>query len=459
MKHSSRQNHFLTGLILALFMTAAFSVSAFAAKTPSKPKSLKAETTEKTVTLTWKASTNANGYMIYMKKWVSGGEYKKIARVKNVNITTFEKKKMVTGRTYSFYVQAYRRKNGKILLSKRSRVVKVTLKPDKPANLENLLGMSRSKTAVLVWNKSDKATEYLVQQKINGKWKKVLTTSKLTATIGDLETGSTYKFRVRPLRTKKGITTTGYGAIVNVKVESLKTQVERLVTRDVYEVQMTRTVTVRKLDGSGTVTLTAGSTLGAVWKNYNYGDAHNDHIVEYFVTRDGVMVEGVQDACVPLEDLNWNHSKPYSSLVAEYYVNKTYPQTSKTNWMLWVNYYTQYIYAFKRKNASSDWEWYATWETSTGKYGMTQTPRGRLEIVKKSVRYYFPGGGGAFGMWASHLTGEGNAIHGPRRFANGAYIDPGVIGYPLSAGCCRLFDVYAKFVYDNMPIGTRVLVA
>lgn len=442
-----------------VLMCTLFAFGAQAAKAPSKPKKLKVTGTESSITLTWKVSDKANGYMIYMKKGVPGGEFKKIARVKNVNITTFEKRKMKTGRTYYFYVQAYRRKNGQIILSQKSRTVKITLLPNKPDNLSGLLGMSKSKTAVLMWNKAEKATEYLVQQKIGGKWKKVMTTDKTMAVIEDLETGSTYKFRVRPYRVKNDLSTRGQGMIVTVKIEPLKVQVERIVSRDVYEVQMTRTVTVRKLDGSGTVTLTAGSTLGAVWKNYTLGDSTNDHIVEYFVTRDGVKVEGVQDACVPLSDLNWNHSKPYSALVAEYYVNKTNPQTSKTNWCLWINYYTQYIYAFKRKNANSEWQWYATWETSTGRYGMTQTPRGKLEIVKKSTRYYFPDAGGAYGMWASHLTGEGNAIHGPRRHSSGVYMDPGEIGYPLSSGCCRLFDVYAKFVYDNMDIGTRVLVA
>ena len=89
---------------------------------------------------------------------------------------------------------------------------------------------------------------------------------------------------------------------------------------------------------------------------------------------------------------------------------------------------------------------------------MTQTPRGELEIVKKSRKFVFPNGGGAYGNWASHLTGEGNAIHGPRRTAYGAYIDGNRIGEPLSSGCVRLFEPFAKFVYDNMDIGTRVLV-
>ena len=446
----------IRGVLFLVLLTLLFPVSAAAAsKKPAKVKKVKAEAKEKSITLTWNESEDVNGYLIYMRKGTTGS-FKKIARVKGT--TTYKKKGLAFDKTYCFYVVAYRRISGKSYYSPQSKVVKAKTAVTAPDELTGLLGMSKSKMAYLVWNKVENATEYIIWQKVSGKWKQIGKTKKRHFSVEDLKNDKTYQFRVRPSKTYKGKSATGKGAKVSVKVETLEKQVKALVTKEIYEVYLTRDVTLTLMDGSGTVTMKAGQHLGVAWKNYKNGDMTNDYIVDYFVLPDGRMARGINGVCNPVSDLYWNHSKSYSRFAAEYYVNNIRPQTSKTDWMLWINYYTQYCYVFCREDDTADWEWYATWETSTGNYGMTQTPRGELEIVKKSRKFVFPNGGGAYGNWASHLTGEGNAIHGPRRTAYGAYIDGNRIGEPLSSGCVRLFEPFAKFVYDNMDIGTRVLV-
>ena len=445
-------------LALAVCMTVFMSGSAFASKKPAKVKKLKAKAYETSVELTWQASPTASGYEIYMRKASVNGDYKLIAKIKNKDTTTYLKKKLKLGRKYSFYIVAYKKSNGKKYYSSHSKVARATTKLTEPGAVQGVIGASISKQAILTWNAVSGATGYDILQKTNGKFHKVLTVKKTTATVKKLKNGTTYTFRVRAIREKKGYKAKGKGYTLTVKVESLETQSKALVTRDIYSVQITETATLDRLDGNGSVTVYAGTVCGVAWKNYEYGDSSNDHVPLYFVLDDGTKLEGRTGICTPLDDLYWNHSKPFGPLVAEYYVNVMYPQSSESNWMLWINYYTQYCYVFRRTKKGANWKHFATWETATGKYGMTQTPRGELSIVKKSQRYYFPKGGGAYGLWASHMTGEGNAIHGPRRNSDGSYIDPSEIGYPISAGCARLFDENAKFVYDNMPIGTRILV-
>ena len=68
MVRSRRMLRLVVCAFFALFLCSAFSFGAQAAKAPSKPKKLKAECTESKVTLTWKVSDKANGYMVYMKK-------------------------------------------------------------------------------------------------------------------------------------------------------------------------------------------------------------------------------------------------------------------------------------------------------------------------------------------------------------------------------------------------------
>ena len=466
MEHArkNRKIIFLIGLAVCMSVLMAPGVFAASKKAPDKVKNLKVTAYEKTCVLNWNASENATGYDIYMKRYNGKNEpYKKVARVRGASHTTYSKKKLVTGRKYGFYVIAYRKINGKFYYADRSLKKYATTGTLTPKSPTNLVAVSTSKTAILSWTKGTNATSYLVLQKVNGKFKKVKTVTKTTATVKGLKNGVTYTFRIQPVREAAGKRVKGKGVDVTIKVNPLKTQAEALVTRDVYKVQITETTTLNRLDGEGTMTLYAGSVVGVVWKNYQMGDTSNDHIPEYFVV-DGVKVEGATGICTPIEELYTVHKTAYKPNVAEYFINvaraKDDPGSSysETNWLLWINYYTQYCYVFKRANANSRWKHYATWETSTGEYGMTQTPRGDLEIVKKSLKYYFPKGGGAFGYWASHLTGEGNAIHGPRRYPNGDYIDPGEIGYPMSAGCCRLWDENAKFVYQNMDLGTRVLI-
>ncbi len=450
------------GLLLLVWiacLTVLMSGNAFASNKPAKVKKLKAKAYEKSVQLTWEASSDASGYEIYMRKAYMNGSYKLIARIKKKSTTQYLKKKLKIGKKYSFYIVAYKKKNGKKYYSAHSNVARATTKVLTPDAVQGVIGASISKQAIFTWKAVYGATGYDILQKTNGKYHKIKTVKKPAATIKNLKNGTTYTFRIRAIREKGGYKAKGKGYTISIKVETLETQSQRLITRDIYSVQITETATLDRLDGNGSVTLYAGTVCGVAWKNYEYGDSSNDHVPLYFVLDDGTKLEGRTGICTQLDDLYWNHSKAFGPLVAEYYVNVMYPQSSESNWMLWINYYTQYCYVFRRTKVGAKWKHYATWETATGKYGMTQTPRGELSIVKKSQRYYFPKGGGAYGLWASHLTGEGNAIHGPRRNSDGSYIDPSEIGYPISSGCARLMDEYAKFVYDNMPLGTRVLVA
>lgn len=91
--------------------------------TPSSVKVSKAK--DGTAKLTWKKSTGAKGYEIYMAK-SSDGKYTKIKSVSNKKLT-YLKSGLTKGKTYYFKVRSYAVSDGKKIYSPYSKVVKVKM--------------------------------------------------------------------------------------------------------------------------------------------------------------------------------------------------------------------------------------------------------------------------------------------------------------------------------------------
>ena len=438
--------------VVLWMLTMIYSGTALAASLPDKVKGLKAEAGNKKVVLTWKETEKADGYLIYLMDPAAGNgkTFVQAARVRKGSRTTYTLKGLVNFRTYQLKVAAYRKKNGKLLVGKASRVVKVkpTLPKPKAPVVETDI---RSGKVTFSWKKVKHATGYRIYKKVGTKYRLVADVTDTSAVVRGLTNRKSYTFRIRAYRTSKGHTVKGHYTQLTLTVLSREQQAAALTTEVTYEGHLNQTMKFSKLDQRGKITVAAGTTVGY------YYDGVGGVVI---LLADGTRVRGSSALITPHGKL-YVHHEPYTKTAVEYYVNQVKHVTSDTNWMLWINFYTQYCYIFNREKKSASWECYGIWPCATGIMDH-QTPRGNQKIVMKTERFYFKNGYGAYGMWASFIDGSpanGNAIHSPRRHYDGRLMEPyGTIGFPMSSGCVRLLDDKAKFVYDNCPIGTRLYI-
>ena len=423
--------------------------SVWAASAPGKVKGLKAEAKNKKAVLTWKETEKADGYLIFIK--ASGSTaFEDAGKVRKGQTTTYTVTGLENFRKYQFYVAAYRKKNGKLLMGKRSKVVQVkpTLPKPKAPVVETDI---RSGKVSFSWKKIKHASGYRIYKKTGSGYKLAADVKDTSATVKGLTNRKSYTFKICAYRTSGSHTVLGHFTRLTFTVLSRAAQAAALTTHVTYEGHLTQTKTFSRLDQKGKVTVQAGTTVGY------YYDGSGGVII---LLRDGTRVRG-NSGMISSHSSLYVHHEPYNKSAVEYYVNHVKHITSETNWMLWINFYTQYCYIFNRENSKSPWESYGIWPCATGIMDH-QTPRGFLKIVDKAERFYFKDGYGAYGMYASFIDGspaDGNAIHSPRRHYDGRLMDPyGTIGFPMSKGCVRLMDDKAKFVYENCPIGTRLFI-
>lgn len=129
----------------------------------------------------------------------------------------------------------------------------------------------------------------------------------------------------------------------------------------------------------------------------------------------------------------------YDRTSAEYFVNAL-AKTSRTKYLIWVSTYTQHLYVFQ--GSKGNWKLIKDWECSTGA-GESPTPTGFNKQLERKVSYRH-----GVKWWCPFQTW--NSIHGK--------LSSWYMGGPASNGCVRNFDPNAKWVYDNCPNGTALIV-
>ena len=117
-----------------------------------------------TITLSWNKNNKATGYVIEQYK---GGKWSGIATTKNNTTLSFTVKGLETDTTYTFRVKAYRTVNGKTEYSEYRRIQKTTA-------MDNVTGFkvksTTSNSVTLTWNKTERTTDYEIEQYKGGKW-------------------------------------------------------------------------------------------------------------------------------------------------------------------------------------------------------------------------------------------------------------------------------------------------
>lgn len=99
-------------------------------QTATAPAAVKLSTVKKTgrakVKLTWKKTTGASGYEIYMK--INKAGYKKIRSINKAKTVSYTKTSLKKGKTYSFRLRAYKTINGSKIYGAYSNVKKIKLR-------------------------------------------------------------------------------------------------------------------------------------------------------------------------------------------------------------------------------------------------------------------------------------------------------------------------------------------
>ena len=154
----------------------------------------------------------------------------------------------------------------------------------------------------------------------------------------------------------------------------------------------------------------------------------------------------------------YDKGHPYTDEEVKYYVDYHPSNWSATGKLVWVNTYTQRIFVFQ--GGSGNWSLLNSggWYVSTGK-AATPTIRymdpkspildsgcivGKSKTINKKVksRHGIPNWN-CFSTW--------NAIHGQKKSWS-------IKGIPKSNGCVRNTNAHAKYIYNNCPKKTRVLI-
>lgn len=128
----------------------------------------------------------------------------------------------------------------------------------------------------------------------------------------------------------------------------------------------------------------------------------------------------------------------YTRTEAENYVNGR-KLTSRTNYLVWVSAYSQRVYVFKK--SGKKWKCKKDYICATG--GMdAPTPSGELKI------------------WSHLLINHGLYYWSNFYSITAFHQNPSnSIGYPSSTGgCVRMWKDSAKYIYDHVPLKTKVLV-
>jgi len=182
-----------------------------------------------------------------------------------------------------------------------------------------------------------------------------------------------------------------------------------------------------------------------------------NHCITHWIGLEAERVlETVSSTYAGDRTLEWALENDYDDFDKVVYVNAM-GYESETDYLLWVNRSHQRVNVFKKCHETGTWELIETFIIATGGWnsmtrrGVTTIPSRTAQgwhfghfMVRPVVRF-FPGTGYAFHSRPMHPTRPG------------VYTDER-IGFPVSAGCIRMYCDDVWYIYNNIPDGTTVVV-
>lgn len=168
--------------------------------------------------VTWEPVEGADGYRLYCREG-SDGKWEYVTQTNRGNATSYVHNGLTAGRSYTYWVRAYRVVDGEKVFGSYSDGKSVT---PVPTSVKNVEGTSASRQVKLSWDKVNGASGYRVYYRttVDGAWKYAGQTGSSTYTHKGLKKGQTLYYKVRAYRTVDGEKVFGgYSAQKAVKVK------------------------------------------------------------------------------------------------------------------------------------------------------------------------------------------------------------------------------------------------
>lgn len=138
----------------------------------------------------------------------------------------------------------------------------------------------------------------------------------------------------------------------------------------------------------------------------------------------------------------------YSQAVKEGFVDLM-GYTSGTEYLIWVSRYTQKVIVYQ--GSQGNWKVIETFPCSSGK-NYTPTPTGIFSLQYRAGRWNFDN------YYVKHaIVYAGDFAFHTILYNYDGTIQDGIVGEPRSAGCMRMLEQDAIYIY-NLPIGTGVII-
>ncbi|MCI8843570.1 MAG: L,D-transpeptidase family protein [Oscillospiraceae bacterium] len=160
----------------------------------------------------------------------------------------------------------------------------------------------------------------------------------------------------------------------------------------------------------------------------------------------------VSPNCLQLSYQDFVQKEDYTVYQKERFVNQTNHYASDTELLVWLSRRTQKVNVFQ--GSQDNWKLLHTFDCCSGK-NATPTAGGVFKYYSRTWRWDFD----TYYVKKPMLFNGGHAFH-TRTYISGM---PGVlldatIGAPRSQGCVRMYDEDVDWLWDNMKMGTTVVV-
>ncbi len=449
----------------ALFMILVMAMGMTARAELAAPKIVKITAEESSITLKYSKVSGADGYAIYIVNPETGEKLidtpinkSSMSRLKNSSSAKISG--LTNNKTYAFKIAAVDGEEIGALSNMMSAKPAVT----NPGAMVNArVSAYGNKSVTLSWTKLKNATGYIIyQRKSDGTYKeltRVTDGSKTSYAIKGLKNEKVYYFKLAAYRTVDDITVIGSKSAKLKGTPSKTSAAAKAVHTYYYQVRLRQTAKAQEVNGTGTITLKKGTTIKVTKKVKSYATG-----TSYF-TKNGVKYK------IPSQYLNYDSysfittSTAYTKSVAEEFVNyKGY--SSQTKWLIWISTYSQRLYLFK--GSQGKWKLQRAMLCSTGAPGTFkdfknpswirrgETPLGSCNLGSKQHTWIFAVN--QYAYYASRIIG--GAIHSelyyPATMTKWTIL--GKLGKPASHGCVRVEISNAKYIYDYIPSGTKVVI-
>ncbi len=147
------------------------------------------------IRLNWTKNTSADGYII---EQYDGSKWVRVTKITSNETTTYRIAGLTASTTYKFRICAYKMTGASSAVYSGYSNVTATTIPSPVAGLK--IGGKASDALRLNWDKNDSADGYIVEMYDGTNWvriTKITTNATLTYRKAGLESGTTYKFRIR----------------------------------------------------------------------------------------------------------------------------------------------------------------------------------------------------------------------------------------------------------------------